>query len=270
MAVSPFTYDLYLQMRSESHMDLVSTLALLNPNRGRIGKSAGRVACWRLKLLWDLGSCHRFAALISPFCQAPMFFITVLVSVELHCFDSFWEICGCLSEQCPSLSPEEPQWGSFSLFSPNGYSYHESGPHENAAICIFIELVHLMPILLDLLTVWYLNSSRASQPPVWVTCKYKIIHKSRHYKSHSEPWLTCPVKSILSVSSDLKNLFDKWTIMQICSFGDVDPCRWKGRLGQTEQSFVAASPTSNPCNLLSSGWLSFLSSLSSASALVRK
>ena len=51
-------------------------------------------------------------------------------------------------------------------------SYRGSVPHENGVICIFIELLHLMPISLDLWTVWYLNSSGASQPPVWVTCKY--------------------------------------------------------------------------------------------------
>lgn len=35
--------------------------------------------------------------------------------------------------------------GRFSL-----RSYRESVPHENGVICIFIELLHLMPISLDL------------------------------------------------------------------------------------------------------------------------
>lgn len=45
-------------------------------------------------------------------------------------------------------------------------SHHKSAPHHDGLICIFIELLHLMPISLDLVTVRYLDSPRASQPPV--------------------------------------------------------------------------------------------------------
>lgn len=117
--------------------------------------------------------------------------------------------------------------------------YHDSVPHESDVICIFIEPLHLTPVSLNLVTVWYLNSSRASHPPVWVTCKYTNNADQdwvNHILHHDWPaltwlWNLVLVKTELGVKAwcwhsltKCKNYFDKWTMMQICAFGDGD--RW--------------------------------------------
>lgn len=106
-----------------------------------------------------------------------------------------------LSLACGSINTMKRSWDQYAhrLCAGAGYeyrlsfstmgrfslrSYRESVPHENGVICIFIELLHLMPISLDLWTVWYLNSSGASQPPVWVTCKYNKNNAARDLVNH--------------------------------------------------------------------------------------
>lgn len=121
--------------------------------------------------------------------------------------------------------------------SLGNHFYHDSVPHENDVICIFIELLHLMPILLDLVTQRYLTGSGARQPPVWVTCKYKskadcyfLNHILYHDWLGLQRWYYSRWSWKLKPAADtawqhLKNLFDKWTMMQICTFGDAYPCR---------------------------------------------
>ena len=145
--------------------------------------------------------------------------------------------------------------GRFSL-----RSYRESVPHEDGVICIFIELFHLMPISLDLWTVWYLNSSGASQPPVWVTCKYNKNNAARDLVNHIYTMTGFgPTWSGERLPVGRKKKIIELRVQTCCWHGmtkiekliwqtdydaNISLWRWRsmwsrGRLGRTEAPFVA-------------------------------
>lgn len=79
MAVSTFTYDLYLQMRSERHMDLVSSLALLDTNRGD---------CW--KECWPCGLAFEAVPWSRHLSSLPCVDVTALSGLEVFHFEPSW------------------------------------------------------------------------------------------------------------------------------------------------------------------------------------
>lgn len=164
MAVSPFTYDLYLQMRSERHMDLISSLALLSPYRD------GWKDCWPCGLAFKAVLRSRHLS------SLPCVDVTVLSGLEVLHYDP-----------CLSLALVPQQQRILLPFRTTSRVFFTTGKcslcflSQVTSSCEWFDLhilgpIHLMPVSLDLVMVWYLDSSRASQPPVWMTCKYKVIH----------------------------------------------------------------------------------------------
>lgn len=146
---------------------------------------------------------------------------------------------------CPQFFP---QWGDLvSVLLP-------SSPW--GWIHLHIHYLHLMPILLDLVTVWYLDCFRASQSPVWVTCKCKKTMQLMiwiiTFCNHSWPrtglvWKEgCSVR-VKTCCWHSMTEFEK-LIWQINYDANIHLYRWrsKGQLGHTESPFVAFSWTSNP------------------------
>lgn len=122
---------------------------------------------------------------------------------------SFSSLTVCRTQRCVAAFQNNVQ-NVFSTMERYSHCfYRDSVPHENDVICIFIEPLHLMPISLDLVTVWYLNSSRASYLPVWVTCKYKnnadqdLVNHILHHDWPRVTWLQkiVPAKTKLRVQA---------------------------------------------------------------------
>lgn len=91
MAVSPFTYDLYLQMRSERHMDLISSLALLSPYRD------GWKDCWPCGLAFKAVLRSRHLS------SLPCVDVTVLSALEVLHYNPCLRLALVLQQQSIQL-----------------------------------------------------------------------------------------------------------------------------------------------------------------------